>query len=73
MTLSLSPDLRAQDYLFALEKVQGEEEVCDEEGTWEVCMCDVWVRVRVCENAGIFIYGVCKRGRGVYGGRIVPV
>lgn len=41
MTLGPSPDLRAQDYLFASEEVQGEGEVCDEEGMWEVCMCDV--------------------------------
>lgn len=22
-------------------------------------MCDVWVRVRLCENRGMFIYGTC--------------
>lgn len=32
-------------------------------GTWEVCMCDVWARVRVCEDVGMFIYGVCVRER----------
>lgn len=29
-------------------------------GRWEVCMYDVWARVRVCENVGMFIYGVCE-------------
>lgn len=38
--------------------MQGDGEVCHEKGTWVVCLGDVWVRVRVCENAGMFIYGV---------------
>ena len=26
-----------------------------------MCMCDVWVRVRLCENRGMFKYGMCVR------------
>lgn len=42
----------------------GRWEVCHEKGTWVVCLGDVLVRVRVCENAGMFIiWGACERER----------
>lgn len=39
----------------------GERRRSESKRWWEVCMCvcHVWARVRVCENAGVFIYGMC--------------
>lgn len=60
-TLDPFPDLRGAEPPVCPGGGGGEEEVCDEVGSWEVCMCvcHVWARVRVCENAGVFIYGMC--------------
>lgn len=69
MILDFFLDLRILELLCILEEVlrRGGGVRCSEYvGGVYVCMCDVWVRVRVGEDAGTFIYG-CVRAVEVCG------